>query len=102
HFTGSQSSLVRSRRSRLALWKTTPVPLDLRSLFYIGGAGGLFARSRPKPPGLEGTRRVSRRSSLPGILLRHRVRSSHGSFGTDGARNQKVFRREIPSDHRTR
>ena len=42
------------------------------------------------------------RSSLPGILSRHRFRSAHGTFGIDRARNEKIFRRKIPSDHRTR
>src|SRR5262249_3627661 len=51
--TGSESPLVRCRRTRFALWKTAPVSLNIRSLLYTRRAGGFRTRSQCQPPGLE-------------------------------------------------
>src|SRR6266576_1835241 len=78
--TGSESPLVRCRRTWFALWNVAPMPLHLRSLLYTSGASGLRTRSQRKPPSLECARRLSWRFSLSGFLSRDRPQMLQGQI----------------------
>src|SRR5947207_1397633 len=62
NFARSKCSLVCSRRSRPAIWKTASAPVNLCALLYASGAGGFCARQRLKPASLERPGRLPGRS----------------------------------------
>src|SRR6266566_314463 len=49
--TGSESPLVRCRRTWFALWNVAPMPLHLRSLLYTSGASGRVWSAHEGYPG---------------------------------------------------
>ena len=88
------------RDSRIDESDGVQIWIDTRNTQNIHRAGRFCPRPRFKQAGLERTGRLPRRSCLPGVLSRRRIRSSIGTSGASCSRNPKIFRSKISSHHR--